>query len=100
MNMSMTGDMDFLIQNGEWDIIGFPNRRHVIDYPCCLESFSDVTFYVIIRRKPLYYMFNLILPCLFITATTVLVFYLPAESGEKVIVIPLWTMMLLGHNAL
>ena len=100
MNMSMTGDMDFLIQNGEWDIIGFPNRRHVIYYPCCPQSFSDVTFYVIIRRKPLYYMFNLILPCLFITATTVLVFYLPAESGEKVIVIPLWIMMLLGYDAL
>ena len=35
-------------------------------------------------RKPLFYMFNLVLPAVFITATTILVFYLPAASGEKV----------------
>ncbi len=35
-------------------------------------------------RKPLYYLFNLVLPCVFITGTTVLVFYLPPDSGEKV----------------
>ena len=35
-------------------------------------------------RKPLYYIFNLVLPAVFITATTILVFYLPAASGEKV----------------
>ncbi len=35
-------------------------------------------------RKPLYYLFNLVLPCVFITATTILVFYLPPDSGEKV----------------
>ena len=35
-------------------------------------------------RKPLYYLFNLLLPCLFISMTTILVFYLPAASGEKV----------------
>ena len=29
-------------------------------------------------------MFNLVLPAVFITATTILVFYLPAASGEKV----------------
>ena len=28
---------------------------------------------------------TLILPCVFIIATAVLVFYLPAESGEKVL---------------
>ena len=29
-------------------------------------------------------MFNLVLPAVFITATTIMVFYLPAASGEKV----------------
>lgn len=32
----------------------------------------------------MYYLFNLVLPAAFITATTVLVFYLPPQSGEKV----------------
>ena len=76
--------MGVFTQNGEWEFIGFPNQRHIVYYSCCLEPFSDITFYLIIRRKPLYYVFNLILPCIFITAVTLLVFYLPAESGEKV----------------
>ncbi len=36
------------------------------------------------HRKPLYYLFNIVLPCMFISTTTILVFYLPAASGEKV----------------
>ena len=83
-NDSQTSDIGVFTQNGEWEFIGFPNQRHIVYYSCCLEPFSDITFYLIIRRKPLYYVFNLILPCIFITAVTLLVFYLPAESGEKV----------------
>ena len=76
--------MRYFTPNGEWDVIGFPNRRSIIYYNDGPEPFPAVTFYLIMRRKPLYYVFNLILPCIFITATAVLVFYLPAESGEKV----------------
>ena len=82
--MSTAGDLSLFIEDGEWEVVGFPSRRHRIYYFCCSEPISDVTFYFMIRRKPLHYLFNLILPCVFITATAVLVFYLPAESGEKV----------------
>ena len=82
---SSSGDMRYFTQNGEWEVIDFPNRRNVIYYSNFSVPFPDVTFYLIIRRKPLYYVFNLVLPCIFITATSVLVFYLPAESGEKVL---------------
>ena len=34
-------------------------------------------------RKPLYYLFNLVLPCVCITGTSILVFYLPPDAGEK-----------------
>ena len=84
-NKSLAGDLSIFTPNGEWEVIGFPNQRHDIYYDCCPEPQAEVTFYLKIRRKPLYYLFNLILPCIFITATTILVFYLPAESGEKVI---------------
>ncbi len=35
-------------------------------------------------RKAMYYLFNLIIPAIFIIATSCLVFYLPADGGEKV----------------
>ena len=82
-NKSSSGDMSYFTPNGEWEVIGFPNRRKCMQYDYS-EPFPVVTFYLIIRRKPLYYVFNLILPTIFITAVTLLVFYLPAESGEKV----------------
>merc|ERR1719189_2235951 len=37
-----------------------------------------------LRRKTLFYTVNLIIPCVGISFLTVLVFYLPADSGEKV----------------
>lgn len=45
---------------------------------------SDITFKITMRRKTLFYTVNLIIPCVGITFLTVLVFYLPSDSGEKV----------------
>lgn len=46
---------------------------------------SDITFKLTMRRKTLFYTVNLIIPCVALTFLTVLVFYLPSDSGEKVI---------------
>ena len=60
VNRSETGDTNHYIENGEWDLIAMPIRRHVMFYSCCVEPYPDVTFWLIIRRKPLYYIFNLV----------------------------------------
>lgn len=44
----------------------------------------DITFKLTMRRKTLFYTVNLIIPCVALTFLTVLVFYLPSDSGEKV----------------
>jgi len=36
------------------------------------------------RRKPLFYVFNMIMPCFIITLISLLGFYIPSNSGEKV----------------
>ncbi|XP_067005952.1 acetylcholine receptor subunit beta-like 2 isoform X2 [Anabrus simplex] len=68
----------------EWDILDVPARRNEEFYPCCAEPYSDITFNLTMRRKTLFYTVNLIIPCVGITFLTVLVFYLPSDSGEKV----------------
>lgn len=50
----------------------------------CYLLFLDITFKITMRRKTLFYTVNLIIPCVGITFLTVLVFYLPSDSGEKV----------------
>lgn len=44
---------------------------------------SDITFAILIRRKTLYYFFNLIVPCVLIASMALLGFTLPPDSGEK-----------------
>ncbi|XP_018334508.1 acetylcholine receptor subunit alpha-like 2 [Agrilus planipennis] len=68
----------------EWDILSVPAERHAKYYPCCAEPYPDIFFNVTLRRKTLFYTVNLIVPCVGISYLSVLVFYLPADSGEKI----------------
>ncbi|XP_064648324.1 acetylcholine receptor subunit alpha-like isoform X2 [Lineus longissimus] len=68
----------------EWDILDAPAKRNEKYYPCCVEPYPDITFNITMRRKTLFYTVNLIIPCVAISFLTVLVFYLPSDSGEKI----------------
>uniref|UniRef100_A0A9J7XN77 Cholinergic receptor, nicotinic, alpha 3 n=1 Tax=Cyprinus carpio carpio TaxID=630221 RepID=A0A9J7XN77_CYPCA len=71
-------------ESGEWTIIDAPGYKHDIKYNCCEEIYTDITYSIYIRRLPLFYTINMIIPCLLISFLTVLVFYLPSDCGEKV----------------
>lgn len=62
---------------------GVPAKRNEIYYNCCPEPYIDITFAILIRRKTLYYFFNLIVPCVLIASMALLGFTLPPDSGEK-----------------
>lgn len=68
----------------EWDLLGVPAMKNVKGYLCCDTPYVDITFNIVMRRKTLFYTMNLIVPCMGLSFLTVLVFYLPSESGEKV----------------
>jgi hypothetical protein len=78
------GDSSNYIKNSEWMLIKIHSQRNVVYYSCCEEPYPDVTYTIQIRRKPLFYVFNMILPCLLITLVALLGFYIPSDSGEKV----------------
>ncbi|ETE59936.1 Neuronal acetylcholine receptor subunit alpha-4, partial [Ophiophagus hannah] len=71
-------------ESGEWVIINAVGNYNIKKYECCSEIYPDITYSFIIRRLPLFYTINLIIPCLLISCLTVLVFYLPSECGEKI----------------
>lgn len=64
-------------------LLGVPGKRNQIYYNCCPEPYIDITFSIIIRRRTLYYFFNLIVPCVLIASMALLGFALPPDSGEK-----------------
>ena len=51
--------------------------------PLDSPSRQDVTFYLIIRRKPLFYVINILVPCVLISFMINLVFYLPADCEPR-----------------
>ncbi|XP_067139227.1 neuronal acetylcholine receptor subunit alpha-10-like [Centruroides vittatus] len=78
------GDLSNYVENGEWDLINMAVVRNEVYYSCCQEPYPDVTYFIVLRRRPLFYVFNLILPCMIITGIALLSFYMPSDSGEKV----------------
>ena len=60
-----------------------PAERNEVFYECCPAPYLDITFIIKIRRRTLYYFFNLIVPCVLIASMAVLGFTLPPDSGEK-----------------
>ena len=77
-------DLSNFVSNGEWELINVEAIRHVITYPCCIEPFPDVTFVIHIRRRTLYYMYNVIIPCVMLSILTLTGFWMRPDSGEKV----------------
>jgi nicotinic acetylcholine receptor len=72
------------VPNGEWDLLDTSYQVNIVRYPCCPEPFPDITFYVRIRRRILYYLYSVVFPCVMLSILTLLVFCLPPESGEKI----------------
>lgn len=70
---------------------GMPGKKNTIVYQCCPEPYVDVTFTIQIRRRTLYYFFNLIVPCVLISSMALLGFTLPPDSGEKLTLGKYWT---------
>uniref|UniRef100_H3AQ75 Cholinergic receptor nicotinic alpha 4 subunit n=2 Tax=Latimeria chalumnae TaxID=7897 RepID=H3AQ75_LATCH len=84
--VSMSSQVDQLDywESGEWFIVSATGKYNIKKYECCVESYPDITYFFIIKRLPLFYTINLIIPCLLISCLTVLVFYLPSDCGEKI----------------
>ncbi|XP_036862375.2 neuronal acetylcholine receptor subunit alpha-4 isoform X2 [Manis javanica] len=80
---SRVDQLDFW-ESGEWLIVDAVGTYNTRKYECCAEVYPDITYAFVIRRLPLFYTINLIIPCLLISCLTVLVFYLPSECGEKI----------------
>ncbi|XP_033834258.1 acetylcholine receptor subunit epsilon [Periophthalmus magnuspinnatus] len=77
-------DPEAFTENGEWAIVHRPARKKIDPRysPDDLE-YQEIMFNLIIQRKPLFYIINIILPCSLISSLVVLAYFLPAQAGGQ-----------------
>ncbi len=83
-NASQSDNVYYTAKNQEWYVDKISVVRNEKIYACCPEPYPDVQFSIHMTRRSLFYIINLIFPCLLIYAVSFLGFFLPVESGEKV----------------
>ncbi|WKY02246.1 hypothetical protein Q1695_015900 [Nippostrongylus brasiliensis] len=73
---------DSFTENGEWEIVA--NRTFRYQQHSGSNEYSTVVFELHLRRRTLFFMYNIIAPCVMLSILTMMQFLLPCESGEKV----------------
>ncbi|XP_066109731.1 5-hydroxytryptamine receptor 3A [Saccopteryx bilineata] len=80
---TVKSDKSVFMNQGEWELLGVLTqfREFSIESNDC---YAEMKFYVVIRRRPLFYVVSLLLPSIFLMVMDIVGFYLPPESGERV----------------
>ncbi|KAG5852619.1 acetylcholine receptor subunit alpha-like [Anguilla anguilla] len=77
-------DLSNFMESGEWVMKDYRGWKHWVYYSCCPDTpYLDITYHFLLLRLPLYFIVNVITPCMLFSFLTGLVFYLPTDSGEK-----------------
>ncbi|XP_070562855.1 neuronal acetylcholine receptor subunit alpha-10-like [Ptychodera flava] len=75
--------LDSYYQNNQWELLDAPVQRAVHTLECCHFSVAELTYTLILRRQPFFHFIFIIIPFILMSGVSLLVFLLPAESGEK-----------------
>ena len=79
-----------------WELISTERRWDTMEYDVN-ETYAKAIFMMTFRRRPLYDIFNLMIPCFLMSLICTLVFLMPPDTREK---LPLATTILLSQIVL
>nr|XP_020035705.1 5-hydroxytryptamine receptor 3A isoform X2 [Castor canadensis] len=75
-------DKSVFMNQGEWELLAVLTQFQ--EFSESSDSYAEMKFYVVIRRRPLFYAVSLLLPSIFLMVVDIVGFYLPPDSGERV----------------
>ncbi|PIC15681.1 hypothetical protein B9Z55_022559 [Caenorhabditis nigoni] len=79
------GDLSSYMNNSEFDLVDMTAVREVVRFPSDTNSdWPTIVIRIHMHRRPLFYVFNHIVPCVLISSMAVLGFLMPPETGEKI----------------
>ncbi|PAV57647.1 hypothetical protein WR25_23289 [Diploscapter pachys] len=72
-------DLSYFQESMEWDLISLTSVRHLKFYVgCCGHApYPDITYKFVLRRKPLFYTVNLVIPAMLIAFLAMSTLYVP-----------------------
>ncbi|XP_068427307.1 acetylcholine receptor subunit gamma [Clinocottus analis] len=77
-------DPEAFTENGEWAIKHRPAKKLInTQFTEDELEYQEVVFFLIIQRKPLFYVINIIAPCVLFSSLGLLVYFLPAKAGGQ-----------------
>ena len=75
--------MDNFLPNEEWVVVSFNIKRVEEKFVCCPEPWVLLEAVLVVRRKPLYYIVNLVIPTSVITLVAVTGFFTAASTSSE-----------------
>uniref|UniRef100_A0AAY4E4T4 5-hydroxytryptamine receptor 3A n=1 Tax=Denticeps clupeoides TaxID=299321 RepID=A0AAY4E4T4_9TELE len=76
-------DKSVFMNQGEWELLHVLSKYNSFSLDND-DYYAEMKFNVVIRRRPLFYTVNLLLPSIFLMVMDIVGFYLPPDSGERV----------------
>ncbi|KAF1756165.1 hypothetical protein GCK72_012618 [Caenorhabditis remanei] len=76
-------NMDNFLPNEEWVVVSFNIKRVEEKFVCCPEPWVLLEAVLVVRRKPLYYIVNLVIPTSVITLVAVTGFFTAASTSSE-----------------
>jgi nicotinic acetylcholine receptor, invertebrate len=77
-NNTAAVDTEYYNENSEWDLVETSVTRDLE-----IPNWHDMTFYVVLRRRPGFYVYVLIVPSLLLSLLTPLLFAIPPSRPDR-----------------
>ncbi|KAM6963053.1 5-hydroxytryptamine receptor 3A-like [Aplochiton taeniatus] len=73
--------MNYLEASGEWELVSIQGESSILKFG--IDEWDIITFWVVIKRRPVLYVVNLLIPSSFLMLIDILSFYLPPHSVDR-----------------
>lgn len=77
-------DMREYIQSSEWEVLNSSAWRRIRQYPFFdTDPYPEVIFHLTLKRQSTFYIYLLVLPCILLSALTLVLFWIPPQRPDR-----------------
>ncbi|XP_075122985.1 5-hydroxytryptamine receptor 3A-like [Leptodactylus fuscus] len=77
----LQNSLQYLETSGEWELLRIEGGPDILKFG--IDEWDIITFWVVIRRRPVLYVVNLLIPSAFLMLIDILSFFLPPHSTDR-----------------